>query len=40
MDKPYQELDFSEIENNVVRCPDIAFAKAMEQKILETRKRR
>lgn len=38
MDKPYQELDFSEIENNVVRCPDIAFAKAMEQKILETRK--
>jgi chorismate synthase len=38
MDKPYQELDFSEIENNMVRCPDIAFAKAMEQKIVETRK--
>jgi chorismate synthase len=38
IDKPYQELDFSEIENNMVRCPDIAFAKAMEQKIIQTRK--
>jgi chorismate synthase len=38
IDKSYLELDFSEIENNMVRCPDIAFAKAMEQKIIQTRK--
>ena len=38
MDKNYADLDFSEIENNVVRCPDPAFAKAMQEKILEIRK--
>ncbi|AZQ44312.1 chorismate synthase [Nonlabens ponticola] len=37
-DKPYQELDFNEIENNAVRCADSAFAKACTQKILEVRK--
>lgn len=36
--QPYQELDFSQIEQNAVRCPDIAVAQAMEQKILEIRK--
>ncbi|MGB5980636.1 MAG: chorismate synthase [Nonlabens sp.] len=38
MDRAYQTLDFTEIENNRVRCPDPAFAKAMEEKILEIRK--
>ena len=38
LDKCYDQLDFAEIENNRVRCPDIAFAKAMEEKILEIRK--
>ncbi|WP_438961352.1 chorismate synthase [Nonlabens sp.] len=38
LDKPYQKLDFNEIENNVVRCPDSAFAKACEEKILQIRK--
>lgn len=33
MDTPYQELDFSEIEKNNVRCADAAFAKACEDKI-------
>ena len=33
MDTPYQELDFSEIEKNDVRCADPAFAKACEDKI-------
>jgi len=38
LDKPYQKLDFNEIENNAVRCPDSAFAKACEEKILQIRK--
>ena len=38
LDKPYQELDFNEIENNAVRCADAAFAKACEEKILQIRK--
>ncbi|WP_124981463.1 chorismate synthase [Nonlabens xiamenensis] len=38
MEKPYHEVDFSYIEQNPVRCPDPAFAKAMEQKILDIRK--
>lgn len=38
LDKPYQELDFAQIESNAVRCADSAFAKACEQKILEVRK--
>ncbi|GAK77728.1 chorismate synthase [Nonlabens sp. Asnod3-H03] len=38
IDKPYQDLDFNEIENNAVRCPDSAFAKAFEEKIMQVRK--
>lgn len=38
LEKPYQELDFNEIENNAVRCADSAFAKACEEKILQIRK--
>ncbi|TVZ51106.1 chorismate synthase [Dokdonia sp. Hel_I_53] len=33
MDTPYQELDFSQIEKNEVRCADPAFAKACKEKI-------
>lgn len=36
--KPYQELDFSLIESNVVRCPDLATAEKMEQHIKEIKK--
>ena len=38
IDKPYQELDFSKIEENPVRCPDPETAKNMENLIRETRK--
>ena len=38
IDKPYHSLDFSKIEDNDVRCPDLATAKKMEQKILEIKK--
>ena len=38
IDKPYQALDFSKIESNMVRCPDSVTAKKMEDKILETKK--
>lgn len=38
IDKMYQELDFSLIDTNPVRCPDPAFAKAMETKIKQVRK--
>ena len=38
IDKPYQELDFSKIENFLVRCPDEETAIKMEQHILEIRK--
>ncbi|QHI34959.1 Chorismate synthase [Kordia antarctica] len=38
LDKPYQELDFSLIESNPVRCPDPAKAAEMEEKIREIRK--
>lgn len=38
IDKPYQELDFSEIEKNIVRCPDPVKAKQMEDYIKEIRK--
>ncbi len=38
MDTPYQELDFSRIEDNDIRCPDPAFAKAMISRIKEIRK--
>lgn len=36
--KPYQELDFNEIEKNLVRCPDPQIAAQMEARILEIRK--
>ena len=38
IDKPYQELDFSKIENNPIRCPDEASAILMEEHIREVRK--
>ena len=38
IDKPYQELDFSKIENNAVRCPDEATAVKMENYIKEIKK--
>jgi len=38
IDKPYQELDFSRIENNPVRCPDEKTAALMEDYIKEIRK--
>lgn len=38
IDKPYQELDFSKIENNPVRCPDEKTAAQMEDYIKEIRK--
>jgi len=33
LDKPYQELDFSKVENNVVRCPDQSTADKMIKQI-------
>lgn len=36
--KPYQELDFSKIESNIVRCPDQAIATQMIEKIDAVRK--
>lgn len=38
IDKPYQDLDFSKIENNDVRCPDEATAKKMEDLIKTIKK--
>ena len=38
MNKPYQELDFSKTESNIVRCPDENSAEAMIAKIQEIRK--
>jgi len=38
MDTPYQELDFENIENNDVRCPNPAFAEKMIARIKEIRK--
>lgn len=38
VDKPYQELDFSMIESNAVRCPDAETAAKMEEHIKEIRK--
>jgi chorismate synthase len=38
IDKPYQELDFSLIEQNPVRCPDMQVAKRMETYIKEIKK--
>jgi chorismate synthase len=38
IDKPYQDLDFSLIETNNVRCPDMVTAEKMENFIKEIRK--
>lgn len=38
IDKPYQALDFSLIESNPVRCPDLATAAKMEEYIRQVRK--
>lgn len=38
MEKPYQEVDFSNIENNDVRCPDAATAEKMIARINEIKK--
>ena len=38
IDKPYQELDFSKIESNDVRCPDEVVAQQMIDKIKAIRK--
>jgi len=38
IDKPYQELDFSKTESNIVRCPDENSAEKMITKIQEIRK--
>lgn len=38
LEKPYQELDFSKIEDNIVRCPDPEVAEQMIEKIKEVRK--
>lgn len=39
IDKPYQNLDFSNIETNAVRCPDAEMAKKMETLIKQIRKK-
>ena len=38
IDKPYQELDFDQIETTIVRCPDLKIADKMIQKIEEVKK--
>lgn len=38
MEKPYQDVDFSKTESNIVRCPDEASAEKMITKIQEIRK--
>ncbi|MDU8887022.1 chorismate synthase [Yeosuana sp. MJ-SS3] len=38
LEKPYQELDFNNIEENIVRCPDNDVAATMIAKIREIRK--
>ena len=38
IDKPYQDLDFSKIDSNDVRCPDAASASKMIEKIKEIKK--
>ena len=37
INKPYQELDFSNTESSIVRCPDEATAKKMEDHIMEVK---
>ncbi|WP_336069622.1 chorismate synthase [Mesoflavibacter sp. CH_XMU1404-2] len=38
LEKPYQSLDFSKTEDNIVRCPDAEYADKMIEKIKEIRK--
>jgi len=38
IDKPYQDLNFSEIENNIVRCADPTTAEKMIEHISEIKK--
>jgi chorismate synthase len=38
IDKPYQDLDFSKIESNAVRCPDFETAEKMENHIKDIKK--
>lgn len=38
LEKPYQALDFSKVEDNIVRCPDSEVAEQMIAKIQEVRK--
>lgn len=38
LDKPYQDLDFSKIESNTVRCPDESVSNQMIEKIRKIRK--
>jgi len=38
MEKPYQDVDFSNIESNDVRCPDAATAQKMIERINEIKK--
>lgn len=38
LEKPYQALDFSKVESNIVRCPDEEIAEQMIAKIQEVRK--
>lgn len=38
INKPYQDLDFSKIESNAVRCPDSDTAQKMEDHIKEIKK--
>lgn len=38
IDKPYQDLDFTLIESNAVRCPDLVTAEKMEAYIKEIKK--
>ncbi|WP_067034662.1 chorismate synthase [Allomuricauda sp. CP2A] len=38
LEKPYQELDFSKIESNPVRCPDTEMAQKMEEYIKSIKK--
>ena len=38
MEKPYQDVDFSKIESNIVRCPDYASAEKMIARINEIKK--
>ena len=38
LEKPYQDIDFTKVEENIVRCPDEIVAKKMIEKIKEVRK--